>query len=399
MDTQINPKLRHLSEEQIQTLITRYYNQEKISTLLHEYQIDCPPNNLIRLFPPVILGDEHCCYCGTPMHRHWVSRGYSKHSDQNISCPSCGHRQDNKNGCRCNNCREERKREELRLQESYERAIRSFCQSNWPPPTSQQDVATLDLKTAVAFLALVRTCLFVDHTNSDQATHTSLTLEALARTTIPFAPMGPLGADLLNILLIEGLIGISESSPVDAFEFENGKLADYYPSRVRWNITAQDPERLLAEITDIADERCKWPANWTQQVKDLWLEIALEECKEFFRYTARERGLPNASEKSNETMLKNLLKDFSVAQCYRIIWGGAQQASDFLVRKRCSKQHAANYSVGCCQRWSDRARAEDWEVKHFKRNFNLPRSALSHTFFDLFLKIGEDGFNLVPSDI
>jgi hypothetical protein len=54
--------------------------------------------------------------------------------------------------------------------------------------------------------------------------------------------------------------------------------------------------------------------------------------------------------------------------------------------------------IGECQRWSGRALAEYWDVKHYKRNFDLPRSSLSHVFFDLFLKIGEEGFNSVPND-
>lgn len=55
--------------------------------------------------------------------------------------------------------------------------------------------------------------------------------------------------------------------------------------------------------------------------------------------------------------------------------------------------------IGECQRWADRARAENWEVKPFKRNFNLPRSSISHVFFDVFLKIGEDGFDCVPGPV
>lgn len=52
--------------------------------------------------------------------------------------------------------------------------------------------------------------------------------------------------------------------------------------------------------------------------------------------------------------------------------------------------------IGECQRWADRARAEKWEVKPFKRNFNLARSSISHVFFDVFLKIGEASFDSIP---
>jgi hypothetical protein len=48
--------------------------------------------------------------------------------------------------------------------------------------------------------------------------------------------------------------------------------------------------------------------------------------------------------------------------------------------------------VGACQRWADTARAEGYEVKPFKRNFDLPRSMMSYVLFDVILKIGERGF-------
>lgn len=396
METKVDPKLSHLSESQIQTLISGYYNNEKIHDLLCEYQIDCIPNQLHSLFPPEILIDQRCRYCDARLVRERPSRSSLKYQQPISTCPICGH-SEGRGNCRCERCVAREKLNEQMLREAKSEKIIAFCQKTWPISPQQPAAKDLNLRTAVALLALARACLFVDGESGDEAQPSYLTLESLANATIPVTPHENLAYRLLDELRIQGLIGISELSVSDAFTFEHGELCGYFPFKVRWLLTVADPDLLLVEVSLLADDTTEWPSHWLKAVKDLWLEIALEECKEYFRYAAQERGLPEAGETSTEAMLKYLLQDFSVAQCYRIIWGGAQRAADFLVRKRCSRKHAANYMIGECQRWADRARAERWEIKHYKRNFNLPRSSLSHVFFDLFLKIGEGGFNSVPA--
>ncbi len=397
MESQIHPKLAHLSESQIQSLIARYYGNEKIQTLLDEYQIDCIPSNFCSLLPPETLDDQQCPYCDVPMLRKRVSRSSSKYRQVEASCPRCGHYV-GRWQCHCQRCIDERKRFSQMIRELKQEKILAFCRMPRTVDIHQPAAQDLDLRTAVALLALSRTCLIVDEVGGGQSSPSGMTLEALSEATLPLAPRWDLVSSLLAELRAQSLIAISELSPPDAFVFEEGELHSYDPSRVRWSLTVEDPEQLLSAISRLAQNAAEWPSHWNQAVKNVWVEIALAECKEYFRYAAEERRLPEAGEKSTETMLRGLLDSFAVAQCYRIIWTGAQRASDFLVRKRCNTKHAANYMIGECQRWADRAKAENWEVKPFKRNFDLPRSSISHVFFDVFLKIGEDGFNCVPGE-
>lgn len=398
MENQIHPKLRHLSEAQIETLIARYYDNEKTHALVREYQIDCIPNQLWSLFPPETMEDEKCPYCGVPMVRKRSSRSSLSSRRSDPSCPECGHRGIDPY-CGCENCVVEKMLVEKMFREEASRKIRAFCQQACPSSVHQPAAKDLDLRAAVALLALARACLFLDLKSEDESVPTPLVIEALAHATIPLAPQGGLADRLLTDLMTRGLIGISELSVADAFTFQYGQLLSFFPSKVRWSLTVEDPGLLLDEISLLAEDPDEWPDHWSMAVKDLWLEIALEECREFFRHVAEQRRLPKAGENSTETMLKSLLQHFSVAQCYRIIWMGALKASDFLVRKSCTRQHAANYMIGECQRWADKARAEGWEIKPFKRNFDLPRSSLSYVFFDLFLKIGEGGFDCVPREV
>lgn len=397
MENQIHPKLGHLSESQIETLMARYYNNEKTHALVREYQIDCVPSQLCSLFPPETLADEPCPYCDVPMVRKRQSRSSLRYRRPDPFCPACGHRGIGPY-CGCANCVAEKRLVEAMLREEVAQKIRAYCQETRFASLGQPTAKDLDLRMAVALLALSRTCLFLDEANEDESVPPLLVIEALAHATIPLAPQGELADRLLTELMSQGLISISERSAADAFTFERGQLLSFFPSKVRWLLTVEDPRSLLDEISLMAEDAAEWPEHWLMTVKDLWLEIALEECREFFRRAAEQRKLPEAGKTSTETMLKGLLQHFSVAQCYRVIWMGALKASDFLVRKGCTRQHAANYMIGECQRWADRARAEGWEVKPFKRNFDLPRSSISHVFFDLFLKIGEGGFECVPSE-
>ena len=55
----LDNKLAHLSKAQIENLIERYYNAEKVKYLIEEYNIDTNLNQLVRLFPPTIT-EETC---------------------------------------------------------------------------------------------------------------------------------------------------------------------------------------------------------------------------------------------------------------------------------------------------------------------------------------------------
>lgn len=395
MKNQTHPKLSHLTESQIETLIARYYGGENLQILLGDYQINCYPSQLNRLFPPEIMKDQPCPYCDVFMVRERRSRSSARYSQAIIQCQVCGHRIGGRS-CRCEHCMAEEKRHaEILLMEKSAKIL-AFCQQTWPMSPHQPAAEDLDLRIAVGLLALARTCAFVevDGNNPDNPFH--LSLESLETAPIPFSPTIDLGRDLIKEMIGRDLIGISELGMDKAFDYSAGEVRGYFLEKVHWILTIEDPVHLLNEITRLAGDASMWPSSWSNAVHDLWMEIAMAECKQYFRHAAVERGLPEAGEKSTDFMLRTLLQNFSVSQCYRIIWGGAQRAADFLVRKRCSRQHAANYMIGECQRWSDRALAEHWDVKHYKRNFDLPRSSLSHVFFDLFLKIGEEGFNSVP---
>jgi hypothetical protein len=129
----------------------------------------------------------------------------------------------------------------------------------------------------------------------------------------------------------------------------------------------------------------------------MWKELALHECLETFEHQGQLHKLqPPAGEKTIVTF-QALLEDLSVAQVYNIVWGAARSAAAYYQRGGVNKQQASNSMVGGCRTRADKAKVEGWQIKPYGRNYERPRSELSHVLHDAFLKIGELGFTSKPS--
>jgi hypothetical protein len=133
------------------------------------------------------------------------------------------------------------------------------------------------------------------------------------------------------------------------------------------------------------------------QALAMWKELALHECLETFEHQGQLHKLqPPAGEKTIVTF-QALLEDLSVAQVYNIVWGAARSAAAYYQRGGVNKQQASNSMVGGCRTRADKAKVEGWQIKPYGRNYERPRSELSHVLHDAFLKIGELGFTSKPS--
>jgi hypothetical protein len=151
-------------------------------------------------------------------------------------------------------------------------------------------------------------------------------------------------------------------------------------------------ETLIQAIVQTA-RNTAWPTHWYGQLEELVLAISMAECIEFYEWCAKARQFPNVEEKAKSGLIRNMLLDFTVGESCYLIASGARLAADMLVRQSISLEHTANYMLGVCQRWTERARKENWAIKPFSRNVNCPRSMVSYVLYDTFLAIGEDSFN------
>lgn len=129
---EINEKLKHLTETQIEEVVTMYMDKSiKISDILSKYNIDVKPGGLLKILPPVRTNDV-CVICGDFLYKNIEARtAYSYSGEQSDRfCLNCGHKEYANNGwrrkkCVCNGCKAiemmeyERKKNEIR--KTYEK--------------------------------------------------------------------------------------------------------------------------------------------------------------------------------------------------------------------------------------------------------------------------------------
>ena len=73
--------------------------------------------------------------------------------------------------------------------------------------------------------------------------------------------------------------------------------------------------------------------------------------------------------------------------------------TDYIARENISKQQGKNLFIGAIQRKAEKTKVEGWELEHFGRDLNCPQTAVSSTFFNLFLELGDSAFETVPPKI
>jgi hypothetical protein len=196
---------------------------------------------------------------------------------------------------------------------------------------------------------------------------------------------------------------VSATSPLDSFEFDDelARVTAHFIFKVRYRILPMLPADTIGEamhIIDIMADDGHWQNQdgFADQALALWKELALHECLETFEHQGQLHKLqPPAGEKTIVTF-QALLEDLSVAQVYNIVWSAARNAAAYYQRGGVSKAQASNSMVSGCRTRADKAKVEGWAIKPYSRNYDRPRSELSHVLHDVFLKIGEQGFTVKP---
>ena len=196
----LNPVITHLSETQVDELVSRYYAGENITNLLAVFKIGGTANTFSRHLPQLIHESSICPACDAPMACRMYPRSSARRSkQQNHICSRCEHIESPM--CRCAHCQSERQEAQSALLHEQQKQIREYCQTEFET-SAIWTVENLSFRQAVSFLALVRTCELVDNG----------TCEPLATSTIPYAPEGEFGQELLAELAKAKIINISEQS-------------------------------------------------------------------------------------------------------------------------------------------------------------------------------------------
>jgi hypothetical protein len=380
---EIHKKISHLTEMQINELIKRYYNDEKIGTLLDEFNIKARPSELVGLFPPVIYSDEVCIYCDASMISYRKSR--SDNGNPKIICPKCNHI--NSMQCACEQCRLIRRTE----QEAELKRKKELVKEKYSLDKVQSvEFNTLNFRGRIYLGALLRAGIEEDYSK----------IKALSLQDAKLSPTSEMSKEIILSLFYIDVIKIHPSSPVDAFgeSEENGYPDGFYHSRVNLhiNVTSEDDRRqMLDQLMNPSDDDFLHITK--EEMLKIWREVALNECLEYLLYNMKQVKFEFSIGEKTISVLNDLLDVFSTSQIFAIIYRSVSNASRFYLEKKVTRQHAANSVIGSCQRYGEKALANDWGMKGFGRNFDCPQSIVSEFLYNRVLKIGSRGFDQIPS--
>lgn len=363
-EIQIHQKLDHLSLVELDDLIELYYAKKPITDLISQFNIHCSPNQLYKLLPPEI-SPVSCPSCGGLMISGRRSRSTNRSSHiPSFHCQDCKHQE--KDTCRCVYCRDIK-------QQRIDKSERHTIKAN-----------DLTLEQAVTLLSIlncfgnrkIKCHLHISHTKAFKT---------------PFAPVVDYGDGLIMCLIDAGLLR-HNTLPSTSLNFNSHNSKILATNLSQFSLSNAITPKLLDELESIIS-RCDWPMHWFEDVVDLAMNLSVAECKEFYDFCATERDFPIIEDRFIESMILNILLDFSPGQCMRIILSGAQYASDYLVKSSATPKMVANYMLNACQRFADKARKENWELQSLRRNVNCPRSMISIILHDYILQSDAQGLN------
>lgn len=393
-EIEIHEKLRHLTMLQIESLMNKYYNGVKASDIIKEYNIDTTSSKLYTLFPPIICEDIICPVCNEPMYKERDSKSSYSWNKKKPFCAICGHTDEII--CKCNYCIAEREKvrklneeRKVRILQEKREKIKKVYDLNIVPV----NYSDLNFREKVFLGALLRTSLSEDM-------EVILPLNDAERELAP--TIGYI-KEILSYLIGRGVVSVDSNSSIDAFldsneekdiEFPNV----YYITMVKYRINIVGDEDIKNILSKIINPKSFFDAD-KEDALNIWKEIALEECIEYFEYQMKSVRFDfNIGEKTI-AIFKDLLENFSVSQIYGIIYKSVANATKYYQESSVSKKQAANSVIGGCQRYAERAMINNWELAKYSRIKELPQSMISEFFFDRVIGVGSLGFNMPPSEL
>lgn len=389
MSRYVSDKLVHLSDEQIDNMLNEYYQKNKVSELIKKYNIDITSSKFVTILPYEVNFEGLVCdYCGEQVYIKYLSR--NSFDTEEYICRSCGH-MPNRPRCACNGCKNKAKQNaviERKKQESEEQQNEMFIRI-WLEIDAGNAVYedTLTFEQKVYLGAFLREGIYEDYS----------CIKPINFFTTPIAPTFILQEEIVDELKNNKLIKIHPNTEVKYFNNINieKRTASFEKTSVWWQLNVKSLDMAKVPLVDsIMNPNFEFDNN---EAYLLWRKIALHESIEYLKYNIQQLFDIdyNVGEKTI-SVINDLIKHYSVAQIYYIIYSSTNNALRYREEKSIPNKQAANSIIGRMQSLGERALNNGWELGNYKRCKDCPQSLISKFFFERILKINEDGFNQKP---
>ena len=340
INMEINRKLEHLTEEQIEEVITMYKDKSiRLSNIISKYNIDVKPSGLLSILPP-IKTDEVCAICGAYLYQKLKPRtGYASDSQKDKFCLECGHWVYAKSiwetkKCTCEGCKAIAKAEEERKKKQI------------------QEIYSKE-KAQINFTEL---------TLSDQIKLVYVLMNNSFHNVSEIAPMEPEGKwiQYINRLTEIKAISVSPESAVNAFCKENFPN-EYYVAKVQYNVNVIFDDEILYKINN--NSYFIENSNEEELIILLKKYIYYDLIRKFEDMLNSRRLQLHISENANDKFIE-LIDKISYTQILTLCNRVAVFFSDKVLTGNMSKSMAKNAALLNVSKFYDRAIQSDWTINH-----------------------------------
>ena len=340
INMEINRKLEHLTEEQIEEVITMYKDKSiRLSNIISKYNIDVKPSGLLSILPP-IKTDEVCAICGAYLYQKLKPRtGYASDSQKDKFCLECGHWVYAKSiwetkKCTCEGCKAIAKAEEERKKKQI------------------QEIYSKE-KAQINFTEL---------TLSDQIKLVYVLMNNSFHNVSEIAPMEPEGKwiQYINRLTEIKAISVSPESAVNAFCKENFPN-EYYVAKVQYNVNVIFDDEILYKINN--NSYFIENSNEEELIILLKKYIYYDLIRQFEDMLNSRRLQLHISENANDKFIE-LIDKISYTQILTLCNRVAVFFSDKVLTGNMSKSMAKNAALLNVSKFYDRAIQSDWTINH-----------------------------------
>ena len=340
INMEINRKLEHLTEEQIEEVITMYKDKSiRLSNIISKYNIDVMPSGLLSILPP-IKTDEVCAICGAYLYQKIKPRtGYASDSQKDKFCLECGHWVYAKSiwetkKCTCEGCKAIAKAEEERKKKQI------------------QEIYSKE-KAQINFTEL---------TLSDQIKLVYVLMNNSFHNVSEIAPMEPEGKwiQYINRLTEIKAISVSPESAVNAFCKENFPN-EYYVAKVQYNVNVIFDDEILYKINN--NSYFIENSNEEELIILLKKYIYDDLIRQFEDMLNSRRLQLHISENANDKFIE-LIDKISYTQILTLCNRVAVFFSDKVLTGNMSKSMAKNAALLNVSKFYDRAIQSDWTINH-----------------------------------
>lgn len=255
------------------------------------------------------------------------------------------------------------------------------------------NIKSLSARQAVFLYALIR------HSGNEELTGLDT---FVSNNPEPFSPNTDFDNKILNELRRERLILIDPSSDLDHITLEENGSLNFYLNRVKWHIPISDSYSSLSQFTSHLHDHISsmtYVENEYSELFQLCQDLNLEECLDYLQYTLNQHQFSFKPGEKTIRILENILEKYSVSQVYNFIWAAAKNAASYYMRENIPKKQAANSAITNLEKRFEQAQANGWDIKSFRRRYDIPQSQVSRVLFNILLQTDDGGFKHKISDI